>query len=303
VADVDALADAAIAGDHRAVAQLCELRSARIGAVIHAITSAQREIGRRWLTGAITVADEHRATSVFDRVLAQLELAESPAPSGSLVVSACVEGEWHVAAARSVALVAAASGHRVICLGASVPAADLATFVARERPAAVALSCSAVAALPGAGRCIAAVAGVGVPVAVGGHAFHAVPSAASALGFEHLDDPRDLLDRAVAPETIPALGSSDVLALDAAESRVIADAAAELGGSRVALGAATHLVGFVRAGVFLSDPGVVRGHRDWLDAYLSARGSSHSADDVVTAVRASVDRNLDGDRAVLAALE
>ncbi|MDI5943123.1 cobalamin B12-binding domain-containing protein, partial [Micromonospora sp. DH15] len=57
------------------------------------------------------------------------------------MVLACVEGEWHALAARIVAEVVRAAGWRGTCLGASVPARHLVSYLHQTGPDAVLLSC------------------------------------------------------------------------------------------------------------------------------------------------------------------
>ncbi len=85
-----------------------------------------REIGDRWASGALTVAHEHAASAVVRGHLGDV-LRTLEAPLGApLAIAATPEGEQHEFGALVAGIVAGLHGFRVIYLGASVPAADLA---------------------------------------------------------------------------------------------------------------------------------------------------------------------------------
>jgi methanogenic corrinoid protein MtbC1/DNA-binding XRE family transcriptional regulator len=98
-------------------------------------------IGARWRAGTLSVADEHLATEItvaeMDRVR---DSVIARAASGRHVVVACIEGEAHAIGARMLTDLLRIDGWSVDYLGANTPTADLVDFVARRRPALVALS-------------------------------------------------------------------------------------------------------------------------------------------------------------------
>ncbi|HEV3496084.1 MAG TPA: B12-binding domain-containing protein, partial [Actinomycetes bacterium] len=294
--EVALLVEAALRGDHRSVRQACATALADgydvADLVVEVLAPVQREVGRRWLVGEATVADEHRATAGLDSILAAVELDLPPSTRRGPVICVCAEGEWHAAAARMMALVMVSRGWPVVFLGPSLPAADLAAVARETDAAAVAVSAGTVAALPGVARCVRAVSEAGRPVLVGGHAFLAVPAAAQALGAPLFADPRDA---AGAVETLPlarapvGLGEQEVLALDAVEPHLVRRTAEALrsrhgvdpAGRPALHEAAGYVVGFARAAILLRDRSVVSSHLGWLEAFVSSRGLGISGPDLL----------------------
>ena len=138
--------------------------------VLDVLVPAQREVGLRWERRQWNVAQEHAATAIADTILAELALPDPPSDRGHVVVG-CVEGEWHIMAARMTAEVFRQRGWSVTFLGPSVPGVDLAAYAASTAPDAVVLSCSVPTLLPGARRCIHACLHEGVAVLTGGAGF------------------------------------------------------------------------------------------------------------------------------------
>lgn len=88
---------------------------------------AQIELGRMWHLNEATVAEEHFATATTLLVLSQLfEMLDFAPRNGKVAVAASVEGNAHDVGVRMLADLLEAEGWRVIYLGASVPAQDLA---------------------------------------------------------------------------------------------------------------------------------------------------------------------------------
>ncbi|HET6964993.1 MAG TPA: cobalamin-dependent protein [Acidimicrobiales bacterium] len=135
------------------------------------VAAAQVEVGRRWAANEWNVAQEHRATSVAEDVVAALAgQVEAPQGSGTAVVS-CVDGEWHSLPSRVVATVLRATGWKVHYLGASLPVAHLVQLLQDVGPDLTALSCSVPTALWRARAMVEASREAGVPVLVGGPGF------------------------------------------------------------------------------------------------------------------------------------
>lgn len=100
------------------------------------------EIGEAWSHRALDVAHEHAATAALRNQLGAL-LRTFRAPSGRpAVLVTTPEGDPHEMGALGAAVVAAAAGHRVVYLGPSMPAADLAAAARESRARAVLLSCA-----------------------------------------------------------------------------------------------------------------------------------------------------------------
>ncbi len=105
------------------------------------IEPAQREIGRLWQAGQVSVAQEHYCTAVAQLVLAQLYPRIMHASRGGpkLVVT-CVVGELHEMGARMVADFFEMNGWDTTYLGANTPVDALLQMLGRLRPDLLALS-------------------------------------------------------------------------------------------------------------------------------------------------------------------
>ena len=141
--------------------------------LLEVIAPVQRRIGTEWAANRITVAQEHAATAINDRVIAAL--AHHPAgrreATAGRVTVACVDGEWHALPARLFAEVLRLRGWHVDFLGAQVPTPHLIAHLHQHAPDAVALSCSIPTRLPTAHAAITACQAAGTPVLAGGAAF------------------------------------------------------------------------------------------------------------------------------------
>ncbi|MEU3556598.1 cobalamin B12-binding domain-containing protein [Streptomyces fragilis] len=138
------------------------------------IAPVQERIGAEWAANRITVAQEHTATAVNERVMAALAhhpAYRPPPPHRGRITVACVDGEWHSLPARLVAEVLRRRGWDVGFLGAHVPTPHLVADLHASAPRAVALSCSMPRHLPTAHRVVAACQAAGFPVLAGGRAF------------------------------------------------------------------------------------------------------------------------------------
>jgi methanogenic corrinoid protein MtbC1/DNA-binding XRE family transcriptional regulator len=145
--------DALVRGDAAAASAVVEDARRRGLTVehiyLHLFVPAQVEIGARWRARRLSVADEHLASEI---TLGEMERLRERFPlrpgAGPLAVLACVDDEAHAIGLRMLADFLLIDGWAVDHLGASVPGADLADFVARRRPALVALSVSQAEHLP-----------------------------------------------------------------------------------------------------------------------------------------------------------
>lgn len=141
--------------------------------LLQVIAPVQHKVGTEWAANRISVAQEHAATAINDRVIAAL--AHHPAGKvqggGGRVTLACVDGEWHALPARLLAEVLRLRGWRVDFLGAQVPTPHLIAHLHQHGPDVVALSCSIPTRLPSAHAAIVACQSAGFPVLAGGAAF------------------------------------------------------------------------------------------------------------------------------------
>lgn len=99
--------------------------------LLDVIAPVQHRVGSEWAANRITVAQEHAATTINDRVVAALAHHDTaaPAPHAGRVTVACVDGEWHALPARLLAEVLRLRGWQVDFLGAQVPTEDIAHIV------------------------------------------------------------------------------------------------------------------------------------------------------------------------------
>lgn len=125
---------AVLEGDRRRASRVV-LDAVRAGmpardAYMKVLAPVQQELGRMWHMNEVTVAEEHFATATTRGVMAQLQpLLEIRPPNGRTVVAASVEGNAHDLGLQMVADFLEMDGWRVIFLGASVPAGDVAVGV------------------------------------------------------------------------------------------------------------------------------------------------------------------------------
>lgn len=265
------------------------------------VADVQSRIGRDWAANRITVAQEHTATAVNERVLDALahrcgERADSqPAPGRILV--ACIDGEWHAFPARLLAEVLRGRGWHVDYLGGQVPTPHLVAQLHLTNPDVVALSGSLAVRLPAAHGAITACQAAGMPVVAGGPAFGAdgryarllgadawAPDARAAAdllatgppprrpapGRRSPDDPRHLAD----PEYAELTRSAPDVVRDVVEelARSVPDvpAATEQQLGRTAEHVA-HLVDYLRAALYVDDPELFSSYVSWMSRVLTAR--------------------------------
>lgn len=111
------------------------------------------EIGALWATGALTIADEHRATELTNRVLAALRpplgaVAEAGIPSQGRALLATVEGERHALGLRMASDILEDNGLEAIYLGADVPTRALLQAIDMTAPDLVVLAATMPALAP-----------------------------------------------------------------------------------------------------------------------------------------------------------
>jgi methanogenic corrinoid protein MtbC1 len=151
--------------------------SGRMGAeelVERVLLPVEREAGRRWHLGQLTVAEEHIVTSVIRTAMADLSAAAPvPAPTAPGAVIAAVAGDSHDTALHALAALLEYDGWRVSVAGADTPAVDLARATRSLGASLVVLSATLVSqrhALRAAVDDLRAVPGFDAPILVGGAA-------------------------------------------------------------------------------------------------------------------------------------
>ena len=117
-----------------------------------------RELGDRWASGEVTVAQEHFASQLIrTRVLS---LARSwDAGTGPRALLACPEGELHDLGMALFAVALARRGWRITFLGAHTPLATVAATAERLDPDIIVIAISDPAHMSGSGDGLAALAG------------------------------------------------------------------------------------------------------------------------------------------------
>jgi methanogenic corrinoid protein MtbC1 len=143
------------------------------------VAAAMRHIGELWEARVLTTADEHLATAITERVLADVypSLFEAPPLSRETVLVASVHGETHVLGSRMNADVLEGAGFRVIFLGGDLPHPDLLAAIERHRPAAVLLGATSTWASDALRDAVDRIGenDSALPVLVGGPAARSVP--------------------------------------------------------------------------------------------------------------------------------
>ncbi len=137
------------------------------------LREAMAIIGSRWAEGRWSVAEEHLASQTVIRALEHVRGSRGPESRvGPLAVLAGVAGEHHEVGLACLDQVLCEGGWTVANLGADVPSADLARFLARNEAALVALTASLPDRIPELREAIEAVRAVRpedpLPVIVGG---------------------------------------------------------------------------------------------------------------------------------------
>lgn len=269
--------------------------------LLEVIAPVQQKIGTEWAANRITVAQEHAATAINDRVITAL--AHHPTgrstalPLGRVTV-ACVDGEWHALPARLVAEVLRLRGWQVDFLGAQVPTPHLIAHLHQNGPDAVALSCSIPTGLPTAHAAITACQAAGVAVLVGGAAFGADGRYARQLGADawtpnaraaadlltegflctHLGSSRQPVD------DLPHLMDQEYTTVSQTAKQLVKDTFAKLQDRIPAMRDYTdaqrqrtaediaHIVNFLIASLYVDDDQLFSGFIGWTADILSARG-------------------------------
>jgi MerR family transcriptional regulator, light-induced transcriptional regulator len=110
------------------------------GMLQHIVAPLTQAIGDLWREGTITAAHEHFATAILRTHLGHAARAFAPGGGEPVLIVATPAGQLHDLGALLVGALAANLGWRVIYLGASLPAADIAGAARQQQARAVALS-------------------------------------------------------------------------------------------------------------------------------------------------------------------
>ncbi len=186
-----AFSDALLASDDARLLALC--RGLRDGGMTlpvllqEIVAPAMQQVGLLWEEAKISVADEHQATAIVNRVLASLYY-DQPFPDGKrgrALVAATVN-EFHELGAWMVATCLEMDGWDVSYLGANVPADALVQKARDTRPAIVGLSASMPFNLRALRSAVSAIKAElpDAKVMVGGQVFQFLPKLGDGLGAD-----------------------------------------------------------------------------------------------------------------------
>lgn len=151
---------------------------------------AQRELGRLWEQGEISIAHEHYTTAITQLSLSLLypRLLLDRTLLGRSVVLTSVGSEAHEVGIRMISDLLEQAGWRTTYLGADVPHADVVERVAQHRADVLAVSATMAGHIRGVRELIAALRAdprcAGVRVLVGGRPFTINPRLATLVGAD-----------------------------------------------------------------------------------------------------------------------
>ncbi|MBV2354122.1 cobalamin B12-binding domain-containing protein [Streptomyces sp. J2-1] len=269
--------------------------------LLDVIAAVQRKVGTEWAADRFTVAQEHAATAIHDRVIAAMAHhvpPPEPRPGAGTVTVACVDGEWHALPARILNEVLRHRGYGTEFLGAQVPTPHLIAHLHQTAPDALALSSSIATRLPDAHTAITAAQAIGVPVLAGGGAFGADGRYARLLGADawapdaraaaavldaRLPRPRTGAVRQTL-EDLPHLADQEYTLVWRSKRQLVKNT---LGGLETRLPAmrayseeqrertaedVAHIVDFLAAALYTDDAGLFTGFLTWTGDILQARG-------------------------------
>lgn len=108
------------------------------------LAPAMHSIGALWEAAEITVADEHLATAICERLLAEISptLQTAPVRSRETVLLLTPPREQHILGLLMARAVLRGAGHNALLLAGGIREGDLRAALRRHRPAVVALSAS-----------------------------------------------------------------------------------------------------------------------------------------------------------------
>lgn len=299
----DALLEAVGAADEKRAIAVAErlldggMRPERL--LLDVVAPVQRQVGRLWQSNEWSVAQEHAATAINERVITATAARSTAVVTKGHVVVACLDGEWHAIPPRIVAEVLREHGWQVTFLGTSVPTSHLVSYLHQHGPDVVALSCSLAHSLPRAHQVLAACRNTGTRVLVGGLGFGDRGQWAEALGVTSWAadalDAVHLLERGEPAEPGPAPrvrgADAEYTGLRARRTELVGETMARLGERFPPLLAyddrqrdATvedlgHIVDFLAAALYIDEVTLFTDFLAWTANVLAARGvPGHSLD-------------------------
>lgn len=151
--------------------------------------ASQVELGRLWLAGRVSVAQEHFCTAATQFIISRLyPRLFSGAARGPGVLAACVGGELHELGIRMVADFLELAGFSTSYLGANLPRSGFVAALGEREVGLLCLSASLVTSLPELEALIAEIrlsrSREELPILVGGRPFSAAPELWSRVGAD-----------------------------------------------------------------------------------------------------------------------
>lgn len=266
------------------------------------IAPVQARVGAEWAANRISVAQEHAATAINDRVITLTADAGLPDPHPDTtrrrgrVTVACVDGEWHALPARLLAEVLRLRGWQVDFLGAHTPTPHLVRHLHQHVPDVVALSSSVPTNLPVVHAALTACQAVGTPVLVGGAAFGPDGRYATSLGADawaaDARDAADLLEQGLARpkmtlhqavDDLPHLIDQEYSMVARTRGELVKEVLRELEELFPPMARYTaqqrqhtaediaHIVDYLATALYLDDDGLFTRFLDWTADILTAR--------------------------------
>lgn len=157
-------------GDERAatdlVTRLHAQREPVVEIIARVVAPAMARIGDDWSTGDLSVAEEHRATEIAERILATIDQRRPGRPRGTVVVAA-PEGEQHGLPVAMAGATLREDGWSVEVLGRDLPTDALVDFVTLVAPDLVVLTVTSPEAMGPADDACRRLTGIGHDVLVG----------------------------------------------------------------------------------------------------------------------------------------
>jgi methanogenic corrinoid protein MtbC1 len=154
---------------------------------LHVFQRTQYEIGRRWQTNRLSVAQEHYCTAATQLIMSQLyPYIFSTEKNGLALVGSCVAGDLHEIGVRMVSDFFEMEGWDTFYLGANTPTADLIRTLEERRADVLAVSATMAFHVRAVAGLIAAVRSRldGVKVLVGGYPFNVDPGLWRRIGAD-----------------------------------------------------------------------------------------------------------------------
>ncbi|MDQ5816224.1 MAG: MerR family transcriptional regulator [Actinomycetota bacterium] len=117
--------------------------------ILDVLIPIMREVGDRWESGTLSVAEEHAATALVTSWLGSQMRSLPPPLLEDTIVTAAVEGERHELGLVMLGMILRRQGARVLHLGSDLPVRELVAAVAARAPALVCLAGTAQISQPG----------------------------------------------------------------------------------------------------------------------------------------------------------